>query len=192
MTTPGFPLHTASDAPERSRAIRAGAARRFGYLPSPLALHASSPAVLEAFGQLVARFERCSLGATEREVVTMTIAADNGCDYCVAMHTRTLGAMQADPALVAALRDDRPLADARLATLRVFTRAVMAGRGAVPDAAREAFFAAGFTAENALDVVLGVATYTLSTYANRLTDAPLDPALEPYRWSPTAHGVSTP
>jgi hypothetical protein len=39
---------------------------------------------------------------------------------------------------------------------------------------------------NALEVVLGVGTYTLSTYANRLTDAPLDDPLTPFAWSGAA------
>ena len=39
------------------------------------------------------------------------------------------------------------------------------------------FLAAGFTARHALEAVLGVATYTLSTFANRLVRAPVDPQL---------------
>lgn len=54
--------------------------------------------------------------------------------------------------------------------------------GEVPDAALRDFLAAGYDARNALDVVLGIATHTLSTFANRLTDAPLDEPFEPWRW----------
>lgn len=41
----------------------------------------------------------------------------------------------------------------------------------------DAFLAHGHTPRNALEVVLGIGTYTLSTLANRLTRAPLDPQL---------------
>ncbi|MFJ6697187.1 hypothetical protein ACIQM4_14105 [Streptomyces sp. NPDC091272] len=34
----------------------------------------------------------------------------------------------------------------------------------------EAFCAAGYTRRNALEVVLGIGTYTLSTFANRLVE----------------------
>ena len=54
---------------------------------------------------------------------------------------------------------------------------VVAARGDVPDDERAAFAAAGFGPAHALDVVLGVATYTLSTYANRLVRAPVDDEL---------------
>ena len=45
--------------------------------------------------------------------------------------------------------------------------------GDVPAEELEAFTRAGYTARNALEVVLGIGTYTLSTFANRLTGAPL-------------------
>ncbi|BCJ59097.1 carboxymuconolactone decarboxylase family protein [Micromonospora endophytica] len=66
-----------------------------------------------------------------------------------------------------------PLPDERLEALRLFTLAVLDHRGAVPDEELSAFLAAGFQPRHALDVVLGVGTYTISTFANRLTRAPL-------------------
>ncbi len=114
----------------------------------------------------------------EREVVTFVVATTNQCHYCVAMHSR----IAAESIEVAALRDGRPMADARLEAVRRLTLAVIAARGAASDEELAAFEAAGFGAQHALEVVVGVATYTLSTFANRVTRAPLDGALEPYRW----------
>jgi hypothetical protein len=51
-----------------------------------------------------------------------------------------------------------------------------AARGVSPESL-EAFLGHGYTARNALDVVLGIGTYTMSTLANRLTRAPLDEQL---------------
>ncbi|MFF2568445.1 hypothetical protein [Streptomyces sp. NPDC058084] len=39
------------------------------------------------------------------------------------------------------------------------------------DAELDAFLAHGYTRGNALEVVLGIGTYTISTFANRLTRA---------------------
>lgn len=47
----------------------------------------------------------------------------------------------------------------------------MDSAGGVSDEQLAAFADAGFTSRQALDVVLGVGAYTLSTYANRLTRA---------------------
>jgi hypothetical protein len=38
-------------------------------------------------------------------------------------------------------------------------------------------FGSGYTRRQALEVVLGIGAYTMSTYANRLTGAPIDPEL---------------
>jgi alkylhydroperoxidase family enzyme len=56
----------------------------------------------------------------------------------------------------------------------VFVLEVLATAGGVPDEAVRAFLARGFTTRNALEVVLGIGTYTMSTFANRLTGAPMD------------------
>lgn len=99
------------------------------------------------------------------------------------MHTAKLSALRADTELVTALREQRQLPDARLEAVRTFTLEALATSGAVTDRALAAFLAHGHTSANALEVVLGIGTYTLSTLANRLTDAPLDEQLEPHAWT---------
>ncbi len=94
------------------------------------------------------------------------------------MHTRKLRALRADEALIAALREARPLPDERLEAVRVFTLRVLDRAGDVGEEALEAFAAHGYTPEQALEVVLGIGAYTLSTLANRLTGAPVDAELE--------------
>jgi hypothetical protein len=42
----------------------------------------------------------------------------------------------------------------------------------VGDEALHAFLGHGYTARNALEVVMGIGTYTMSTLANRLVRAP--------------------
>ncbi|WP_233601049.1 MULTISPECIES: hypothetical protein [Micromonospora] len=76
--------------------------------------------------------------------------------------------------------------DARLEALRRFTLAVVEHRGAVPDADFDAFLVAGWQPRHALDVVLGVGTYTIPTFADRLTAAPIDAPLAAYAWEPAA------
>ena len=116
----------------------------------------------------------------------MTIATRNGCHVCVAMHTARLTALGAPPDVIAALRERSPLADERLEAVRVFTLRVLDTAGDVGDDALRAFLANGYTSQNALEVVLGIGTYTMSTLANRLTGAPLDDQLSAFAWHPVA------
>jgi alkylhydroperoxidase family enzyme len=85
--------------------------------------------------------------------------------------------MDADPDVIAALREGKPLDDPRLDAVRLFTVRVLETTGAVPDDELAAFLAAGYTERNALEVVLGIGTYTMSTLANRLVEAPVDEPL---------------
>jgi alkylhydroperoxidase family enzyme len=84
------------------------------------------------------------------------------------------------------MRDASPLDDERLDAIRVFTLRILDTAGDVGDDALRAFLASGYTRQNALEVVLGVGTYTMSTLANRLTGAPLDDQLSGFAWDPAA------
>jgi AhpD family alkylhydroperoxidase len=172
-----FTQHSIESAPPAARKSMTATVDHLGYLPAAVARLATSPHLLDGFLKLSAMFDATSLDPLAREVVVMTMATRNDCHICVAMHTARLTALQADPGLVAALRDGGPLADPRLEAIRSFTLRALETAGDVGDPALRAFFAHGYTEQNALEVVLGIGTYTMSTLANRLTGAPVDDAL---------------
>lgn len=168
--------HDLSSAPAGARPHLEGTQKMLGFIPVGMARQAEAPEVLDAFVHLNKLWARGELTAREREVVVFTVAHHSGCDLCLAFHSVMLQ-RTGDAVLAHELRAEAPLTDDRLGALRRFTRAVIASRGDVPDDERGAFEAAGFTARHALEVVLGVATYTLSTFANRFVRAPVDPQL---------------
>jgi len=181
--TAGFADHTIESAPAGARRFMAATQDHLGYLPAAVARMAASPHLLDGFGRLTAIFEGSTLDPVAREVVVMTIATRNGCHVCVAMHTAALTRLGADAQLIDALRSAAPLADERLDALRVFTLRLLDTAGEVGDEALRAFLASGYTRQNALEVVLGIGTYTMSTLANRLTGAPVDGPLRGFAWS---------
>jgi AhpD family alkylhydroperoxidase len=172
-----FPEHTIESAPAAARRSMAATQQHLGYLPAATARMAASPHLLDGFGKLNAIFESSTLDPLAREVLVMTIATRNRCHVCVAMHTARLTALGADPDLIAGLRTGAPLSDGRLEAIRVFTLRILQTAGDVGDEALQVFLAEGYTSQNALEVVLGIGTYTISTLANRLTGAPVDPQL---------------
>jgi AhpD family alkylhydroperoxidase len=183
MSDSPFVGHTVESAPPAARRAMQATTTRLGYLPAPIGRLANSPQLLEGFLKLSGLFETTTLDPLAREVLIMTIAARNGCHVCVAMHTAKLASLGADSEVVAALRAQHPLPTARLEALRVFVFAVLSTSGAVGDDALREFLAHGYTSQNALEVVLGIGAYTLSTLANRMTDAPLDDQLRPFAWT---------
>jgi len=181
-----FPTHTPDTAPPAARPTIEGVRRTFGYVPTAVARLAESPETLKGFLTVNKIFESSGLAPLEREVVVLTVATRNECHVCVALHTATLHRLGAATELVDGLRAGTPLPEARLEALRRFVLAVLERRGAVPDEDLRAFLAAGYQPRHALDVVLGVGAYTISTFANRLVDAPLDAPLAAYAWEPAA------
>ncbi len=136
-----------------------------------MALLGESPELLKGFLGLSAALEGSTLEPVAREVVIMTIAVRNGCHVCVLMHTGKLRALDADPALVDELKEQRELKDERLEAARQFTLDLLATAGAVPDRRIDEFLSHGYTRRNALEVVLAIGAYTMSTFANRLMRA---------------------
>ena len=146
-------------------------AKHMGHVPPVMARLAESPEMLSTFLKASGTFEQTTLDPVAQEVVVMTIATHNGCRVCIAMHTERLRALNASPALITALRSQKPIDDGRLEAVRTFTRQLLAATGAVADDELRAFLAHGYTHRNALEVVLGIGTYTMSTFANRLVGA---------------------
>jgi AhpD family alkylhydroperoxidase len=169
-----FVDHTLETAPAAARRSLQATIDQLGYLPAPMARLAASPQLLDGFLKLSKMFETTSLEPLARETVIMTVVVRNGCHVCIAMHTAMLGGIGADAELVAALREQRPLPDVKLEALRTFTIEVMTAAGGVDDVVLKEFVEHGYTTQQALEVVLGIGAYTLSTFANRMTKAPLD------------------
>lgn len=55
---------------------------------------------------------------TERQVVILTASRFNECRYCMAAHSVVAGMQQIPADVIEAIRNDDPIADARLETLR--------------------------------------------------------------------------
>lgn len=181
MTSQYFPPLTAESAPPAARAILAASARQFGFLPSPVARAAHAPVALKHLLAGFAAFDATSLALLEREVVAMTVAFEVECHYCMAMHSAMLAGDPDGAALLPALREGRPL-PARLEALRAYVRAVVRHRGSVPAREAAALGAAGFDDAQALEIVLGVGVYLLSTMLNKVTSAPLDAPFAAFAW----------
>jgi len=90
--------------------------------------------------------------------------------------------MKIAPEVTEALRNETPLADPKLETLRDFTLSVMRNHGVVDDEKVQAFLDAGYTKRNVLEVILGVAQKVMSNYTNHFAETPMDDLIVPYAW----------
>ncbi len=174
-------IHTVESAPAEAKVRVEKAQQLNGFLPNLIGVLAGAPGALEMYQEVGAINGRTSLSAAEREVIQITAATLNQCGFCVAGHTAlSIKKKLLEEGDIKALRETTPLADEKFNALAVFTQAVMANKGAVSDEELKVFFDAGYTEQQALETVLGVALATLCNYANNLSKTPINPELEPY------------
>ena len=181
MTQPknGFQLVEKQDAPEASKPLLDQVEQGFGFLPNIFKVFAPSPAATQAYLSLNdAVRNKSALSAVEQEVAMLAISAKNGCGYCVAAHTGGAERSNVDPAVVEALRANRPLPDAKLNALATFAQTMIEKKGWADEADVKAFLDAGYTHQHVLDIVTALAMKTISNYANHLADTPLDEPLK--------------
>ncbi|CAG0986593.1 hypothetical protein PHYC_02058 [Phycisphaerales bacterium] len=188
MTAPGIqvPVQTVETAPAASRDLLKAVHGKFGFVPNLLGACANAPALLEGYLALAGTFDKTSLSPTERQVVLLATSFENGCEYCMAAHTAIAGMQKVDQGVVAALRENTPIADARLEALRSFAADTVRTRGWPASGSIARFTAAGYTAAQALEVVLGIGVKTISNYVNHLAGTPLDAAFTPAKWAKPA------
>ncbi len=174
-------LHTVDTAPDASKQTLEAIEKKYGFVPNLMREFAGAPAALNGYVALSTQFENSSLSPVEQQVVLLSAATVNRCHYCVAVHSA--GALQAGAGeqAVAAIRNDDPVADARLQALRRFTQAVVRQRGWLDDETVEAFLDAGFENPQILEVLVGVALKTLSNYTNHIAETPLDDVFSEHR-----------
>lgn len=175
LTSRSFQTFDETSAPAAARAGLAAARAQLGFVPAPIARYAASPTFLRIAQQALHAFEGTSLGGVEREVVAFAVIRRNQCGFCTAFHQSvTLPALKLDSAMVHAIVSGAALDDARLEALRRFTVGVLDHTGDVDEADFDRFLDSGFTREQALEVILGIGAYTMTTLANRLTQVEQD------------------
>ena len=161
-----------------------------GFVPNLIGVLAESPAAVEAYLTLMSIFDKSSFDAVERQVAILAISRTNECDYCMAAHS-VVASMQDVPAdVIQAIRNDKPIADAKLEALRTFAATVIEKRGWLSDDDVAAFRFAGYNQAQVLEVVLAASFKTLSNYANHVAETPLDDAFVSREWRPVKESAA--
>ncbi len=187
MTINGFQLHDTTTAPAASAEILTAVQAGWGFVPNLHRVLAESPAALEAYATLWTIAEKTGFTPQERNVVYLAIIYENECTYCMAGHTNLSRMAKVDHAVIHAIRDGQPIADARMEALRTFAALVTRNRGFVSEADVAAFKAAGFTNQAVLDVLVLAATKLISNYTNHMADTPLDGFMKGAEWTAPGH-----
>lgn len=178
-----FKLHDTATAPVASAEILDGVQKAWSFVPNLHRILAESPAALEAYTILWGIAEKTGFTPQERNIAYLAIIYENECTYCMAGHTNLSRMAKVDPADIAAVRENRPIANAKLEGLRQFAAKVTRQRGAVGEADVAAFKAAGYDNRAVLDVLVLAATKLISNYTNHLAETPNDSFMKGAEWT---------
>ena len=141
--------------------------QRVGFIPNLAATIAGSPVAIAGFVSLQRVLRETKLTALEREVVGLTVSAENKCEYSLAAHSAFARGAGGSDELVAALRAGEPVDDRRLRELQELTQDLLRKRGHVPPH------------DDALEVITQIAYTTLANYAANVARTPIDEAFAP-------------
>ncbi|BAZ15750.1 hypothetical protein NIES4071_76220 [Calothrix sp. NIES-4071] len=177
-----FTVHTIETAPSASKEMLAHALDTFGIIPNLEGVLASAPAVLKAGMALWDLFETTSFTPTERQVIYLTINYAHECHYCMAAHS-ALATSCMLPRDINSLRNGEILENPKLQALQKFTRCLVEARGWVEDNEVEEFINAGYTKEQVLEIILGIAIKVIHNYTNHIAKTPVDKEFQPYLWN---------
>ena len=180
MTT--LKIHDIETAPEGSKVLLENSQKAYGMIPGLHGVLAASPELLKAYQELHQLFTETSFNNDELTVVWQTINVEHGCHYCVPAHTGIAKMMKVDDAIIETLRNQTPLADAKLEALRTLTLSITRNRGNVSQADLEAFYAAGYGEQQVLEIILGLSQKVISNYTNHIANTPVDEAFQKFAW----------
>ncbi|GAA4360954.1 carboxymuconolactone decarboxylase family protein [Kangiella marina] len=179
-----FTSHTVESAPEEAKSILEGAQKQLGFLPNLYANLAEAPQALKGYMQLSELMENSSFSDEEQQVIFLTASVENGCEFCVAAHSviaKKMVGVAED--IVNAIRDRDDTDSDKINALIRFTQRVIQDRGWVDEQAVKTFIDSGFTKQQVLEVVLGVAMKTISNYTNHITGTQTNKEFEAEAWS---------
>ncbi|MCX7172487.1 MAG: carboxymuconolactone decarboxylase family protein [Proteobacteria bacterium] len=183
-----LPPQTLDNAGADAKPVLEKALAQVGVIPNMYARMVHLPGLLDTYLHGYAAFRgQSGFSTQEQEIIFLAISRENGCEYCVAAHSFIADKKSGVPPEVTdAMRDGRPIPNAKLQALAEFTRIMVASRGLPSSADAEAFLAAGHEDRHILGIVLAISVKTLSNYTNHLFHTPLDAMFESRRWKNTA------
>ena len=109
-----------------------------------------------------------------REVVNLVVSQVNGCEYCLAAHTVIGGMVGFTPEQILEIRRGGASFDAKLDALAKLVKNIASERGHADPARVQAFFDAGWTQENLVDVIVVIGDKTVTNYLHGTTQVPVD------------------
>ena len=145
--------------------------KQLGGVPNLFQALGANPKVLEAYLDFGA--SQSSLSGAEKEIIALTVAEINSCNYCLAAHT-VLGKMNGlSPEDMIDARKGNATNEKRKALIQL-SREIVSEKGHVSDTTLSHFFEAGYQNSQVHEVLMAVLTNIFTNYFNHINQTALD------------------
>ena len=147
---------------------------KLGMVPNMMRIMGNSSAVLDAYIKFSDALGKGSLGVKLRELIALTVAESNGCNYCLSAHSfigEKIANIGVDSLKLAREgRNHNPKIEAAL----TFAKALIAKNGKVSDGDVEAIKRAGYTHGEIGEIIAHVSLNILTNYLNNTANTEVD------------------
>jgi len=178
-----FPVNTIDTAPEASKASLQALKSAFGFVPNIAGAMSTSPVLIDGLVALFGKVHGGSFSEPDIQVLLLTNAVTNGCEWAVAFHSALALGQGIDADDVASIRQGGVPTAPRHAALSTLARSLIETRGKLGDEAIDAFLAGGFDQRHLLEVIAVVAASTITNYTGSVTRPPLETEFHPHLWA---------
>ena len=172
-----FSVPSREEVSDSNQTIFDNLQKGLGFVPNLYATYAYSDTALGDY--LALQNRKSSLRAKEREVINLVVSQVNDCRYCQSAHT-ALGKMNGfTDEQILEIRSGSASFDAKIDALAKFVKNITVNRSKPDAEVLEAFFNAGFTKENLVDVIVVIGDKIISNFLHGATNVPIDFPIAP-------------
>jgi|TARA_R110000851_G_scaffold34396_1_gene91428 uncharacterized peroxidase-related enzyme len=167
-----FNVPTREEVSENNQAIFDNLEKGVGFVPNIYAAMGHSKNALGSYLQFSGA--ATSLSKKEKEVVDLAVSQLNGCRYCQSAHTAGAKMNGFTDEQVIELRKGTASWDNKISILVKTAVSIAANNGKIGTVALEEFYAAGYTKENVVDLVVAIGIITITNLFHNVTDVAID------------------
>lgn len=167
-----FHVLTKEEVSERNKKLFEKMEKSYGKIPNLYNVMAYSEHALEAY--LTLEDSSTSLSPREVEAVNLVVSQVNNCIYCLSAHTLIARSTGIGENAALAIRGGTIPSDPKLDALVKLAKEITEKKGQIDPKLLTAFFEAGYTKENLVDLIMLIGDRTISNLLHAVTEVPVD------------------